>query len=266
MSKTSRTDRPAFQEVQYAFAAHIRDPAAHARPAGVEERRMAIYRELFYNNVEGFIRDGFPVLRSITPDAAWHRRVRAFFARHRCRTPYFAEISREFVDWLAGERGEHPDDPPFIAELAHYEWVELALQSSDADRELPAVDHNGDVFSAAPVVSPLAWHLAYCFPVHRISPEFQPAAPDGQPTYLVVYRDRLDAVHFLEINAVTYRLLELLKEHPGRTGRDAVKQVADELRHPDPAAVAAHGRALLDDLRSRNILIGTLTRAEGKSP
>ena len=222
---------------------------------------MAIYRELFYNNVEGFLSSGFPVLRKLSVDEIWHCRVRRFFAEHRCTTPYFAEISREFVAWLGSDRGVHPDDPPFIAELAHYEWVELALQVSDADQQLPAVDRNGDVFDQIPVVSPLAWHLAYRYPVHRIGPEFVPAEPDGQPTYLVVYRDRNDQVHFLELNAVTYRLVELLKTNPEWRGRDAVRQIAEELHHPQPDSVMAHGRALLEDLRQRNILVGTRTRA-----
>jgi len=261
VSRTPPAESADFRQLQAAFTAHIRDPQSKPRPADVEDRRMAIYRDLFYNNVEGFIRDGFPVLRSLTPDEVWHRRVRAFFAEHRCTSPYFAEIAREFVDWLLEERGEHPDDPPFIGELAHYEWVELALQVSDADRELPPLERNGDVFDEVPVISPVAWPLAYHYPVHRIGPDFQPEEPGEQPTCLVVYRDRLDAIHFLEINAVTYRLLELLQANPDWRGADAVRQVGEELAHPDPDAVMAHGRALLEDLRARNILIGT-RRAE----
>jgi hypothetical protein len=257
MSNTRPAERPGFQQQQLAFAAHIRDPDNSPAPADVEDRRMAIYRELFYNNVEGFLSSGFPVLRAISSDEVWHRRVRRFFAGYRCQTPFFAEISREFMAWLASDSGSHPDDPPFAAELAHYEWVELALQISDADRQLPALDHNGDVFAAVPVISPVAWHLAYRYPVHRIGPEFLPEAPGEQPTYLIVYRDRQDQIHFLEINAVTYRLLELLKDYPDGTGLDAVKRIAAELQHPQPESVMAHGRVLLEDLRQRNIIIGT---------
>jgi hypothetical protein len=246
-----------FIRQQLAFAAHIRDPETVSGPADVEDRRMAIYRELFYNNVEGFISSGFPVLREISDDETWHRRVRAFFRDHRCQTPYFAEIAAEFVEWLENERGEHPDDPPFIRELAHYEWVELALSVSDADKDLPTVDPNGDLMEGRPVLSPLAWPLAYHYPVHRIGPEYQPDAPGEQPTYLVVNRDRLDEVHFLEINAVTYRLLQLLSEEPAPTGRAALEQIAEELGHPDPETVIAHGQSLLDDLKARNILLGT---------
>jgi len=253
----SRAPQADFIQQQLAFAAHIRDPDTVAAPADIEDRRMAIYRELFYNNVEGFISSGFPVLRQLSDDETWHRRVRAFFRDHRCQTPYFAEIAAEFVEWLQNSRGEHPDDPPFTQELAHYEWVELALSVSDADRELPAVDPNGDLMDGHPVLSPLAWPLAYQWPVHQIGPEFQPEAPGEQPSYLVVNRDRLDAVHFLEINAVTYRLLQLLTDQPSPSGREALQIIAEELGHPQPEAVIAHGQTLLEDLKARNIILGT---------
>ncbi len=248
---------PAFIAQQLALTAHLRDPEHAAAPDGIEDRRLAIYRELFYNNVEGFVSSAFPVLRQLSDDAVWHRRVRAFFRDHRCQTPYFAEIAAEFLQWLQDERGRHPDDPEFITELAHYEWVELALSVSDGDDSAPAADPNGDLLDRQPLVSPLAWSLAYQWPVHRISPAFIPDSPPQQPTYLVVHRDRLDAVHFLEINAVTYRLLQLLDSDTPTTGRDALNSIAAELDHPDPAGIVDHGASLLADLRARNIVVGT---------
>ncbi len=218
---------------------------------------MAIYRELFYNNVEGFIAGAFPILRAITPDALWHARVRRFFAEHRSHTPYFAEIAAEFLAWLNTPDGTQADDPQFLRELAHYEWVELALQISDADRSAPPLDHNGDLRTGRPIVSPLAWPLAYSYPVHRIGLDFQPQQPGEQPSFLVVYRDRRDEIHFLEINAVTYRLLALLQECPEWTGLEAVTRIAEELQHPQSESVIQHGLALLAELRERNIIIGT---------
>lgn len=253
--------QPGFVRRQVALAAHLRDPDGVPAPAGMEDRRLAIYRELLFNNVEGFVRSGFPVLRALSDDESWNRRVRAFYREHRCRTPYFAEVAAEFVEWLRDARGEHPDDPPFIAELAHYEWVELALSVSDADRELPAADANGDLLAGCPVLSPLAWPLRYRWPVHKIGPAFQPRRPDAQPTHLVVNRDRLDAVHFLEINAVTYRLLQLLADGASTSGRGALERIAAELGHADPAAVIAHGSRLLDDLKARGIVLGARIRS-----
>jgi hypothetical protein len=92
-----------------------------------------------------------------------------------------------------------------------------------------------------------------------IGPEYLPDEAPGQPTDLVVYRDRQDQVHFLQINAVTQRLLILLKEDPSATGLEVVKRIGEELSHPDPAALQAAGLALLEDLRQRNVILGTRT-------
>ncbi len=257
MSAAPDREPPAFARRQYEFAAHIRDPQANPAPADVEERRMAIYRELFYNNVEGFLANGFPVLRKLYDDRRWHAMARDFLSRHHCKTPLFAEIAQEFLHYLQQERGKVEGDPPFLLELAHYEWVELALDISDADRVVPAANPHGDLLAETPVFSALAWNLSYHYPVHRIGPEFQPQAPDPEPNHLVVYRDRDERVHFLEINAVTQRLIQLLKENPDWRGLDAVTQIARELQHPSPEALHQAGRELLEQLRQRHIILGT---------
>jgi hypothetical protein len=252
---------------QYEFAARIRDPDNAAAPSDVEQRRMEVYEKLFYNNIQGFIRDGFPVLRRISDDDVWHARIRDFFVRHRCRSPYFVEISKEFVDFLAEERLDHPDDPPFILELAHYEWVELALRIAEDDEERGPFNRNGDLLVGNPIVSAVAWPLSYRYPVHRISPNYQPEEVPEKPTFLVVYRDRDDNVKFLEINAVTYRLLELLRGSDNThlaeadsgqplTGRQALQQVAGELNDADSDEIVRSGEAILNQMRRREIIIG----------
>ena len=63
--------------LQRRFAARIRDPQ-QALPPGIATERMAIYEELFFNNLDGFISSGFPVLRRLFDEPRWHRLVRAF--------------------------------------------------------------------------------------------------------------------------------------------------------------------------------------------
>ncbi len=106
-------EQPEFIRKQYEFAAHIRDPKANPCPSDVENRRIAIYRELFYNNVEGFLADNFPVIRRIHSDSDWHAMVQDFFARHQCHTPLFPEFGQEFLSYLQDERSEVEDAPPF---------------------------------------------------------------------------------------------------------------------------------------------------------
>ncbi len=245
-----------FKRVQYAFAAHLRDPERYPAPPDVEGRRMKIYRELFYNNVEGFVAGAFPVLRRLYDDVAWHRMLRDYFARHQAHTPFFHRIAEEFLHYLQDERAPQPEDPPFLLELAHYEWVELALSISEAELDFTGVAPEHDLLDGVPVLSPLAWNLAYRYPVHRLSPAFRPTQPPAQPTHIVVYRDRRDTVGFLEVNAVTARLLQLLEQQPDRSGREQLQAVAAELQHPKPEAVVEGGREMLEGLRRRDVILG----------
>jgi len=249
---------PEFTRRQYAFAANIRDPENNPAPQDIEDRRMQIYRELFYNNVEGFISGTFPVLRQIYNDTTWHALVREYFSRHKSRTPLFHEIPREFLNWLESERAGNPADPPFLIELAHYEWVELALAIAESPPDATAVDAHGDLLNGIPVLSPLAWHLAYRYPVHRIGPDYRPTQPGAMPTFLVVYRDREDEVGFLEINSVTKRLLELIDADTNRTGTELLSCIATEMSHPQPDVVTRGGAEIMNTLLHKQILTGTL--------
>lgn len=246
-----------FQATQYAFVAHLRDPDRHPAPAEVEDRRVGIYRELIFNNVESLLAGYFPVLHRLLPEDHWKGLVRDFFIRHRARTPLFTELAQELLDFLHRERVTNPEDPPFLLELAHYEWVELALMISEEEPDLTGLDANGDLLAGVPVLSPLAWPLSYRFPVHRIGPEYQPQEPPPEPTHLVVYRNREERVEFLETNTVTQRLLQLLGEGPGRTGRSRLEQIAAELHHPAPEPVIDFGAGLLEELHDRGIVLGT---------
>ena len=245
-----------FQALQRRFASHLRNPARHPAPAGIEERRLDIYRDLFFNNVSGFIRQGFPVLHSLLNAGRWERLVRAFFELHACRTPYFLEIPQEFVAFLASGHGAEEGDPPFLLELAHYEWMELVLDASTETLPDTGFHPDGDLLRAIPQLSPLHTVLAYHYPVHLICEDYQPQAPLPEPVWLLVYRNRDDVVKFMEINAPTARLLALIDEHPQLTGREVVALLAGEL-HFDESQLLDFSRGILQQMRERDILIGT---------
>ena len=251
------SDQPSFKTLQYEFAAHLRNPAQVPGPKGIEDRRMQIYRDLFYNNVEGFIRGGFPVLRSLTSDEKWHHMVRDFFARYRCESPYFLEISQEFLSYLQNARQPEQDDYPFMLELAHYEWIELAADTDTDEIPVTGYNQNGNLMQGRPLLSPLAYVVSYQFPVHRISVDFVPCEPPLIPTFLIVYRDQSDEVRFMEVNGVTARLLLVLEENPDYTGNDAVRVVAGELSDLDESVVLRGGEQALKQLRDSGILLGT---------
>lgn len=215
-----------FTQVQQAFMAHIRDPQQHTKPSDVEERRMAIYRDLFFNNVDGFVSSAYPVLKSLYSEQAWHRLVRQFFSQHDCKSPYFLDIAGEFLAFLANDYEMQSDDPAFMLELAHYEWVELDVSvAQEVAEEVSLSAHQ--VTSSALFLSSLARNLSYSFPVHTISADNQPSEPAAQPSYFVVYRDSDDEVQFLSTNAMTALLLNIIESQPGADLNDVCQAVAE---------------------------------------
>jgi hypothetical protein len=243
-----------FRDLQRQLTQRIRDPQQSASP--FPARRLQVYRDLVFNNIEGFLRGTFPVLHRLLPEAQWQRLARHFVREHRCQSPLFLEISREFLDWLQ-QRGIADDEPPFLLELAHYEWLELALDIDETDLATIDVDTDGDLLAARPLLSPLAELCGYQFPVHRIAPDFQPRVPGDQPTWLLLWRNRDERVEFMELNAVSARLIALLQDQDdSRSGRELLQQLGDELQHPQPEEVIRFGAALLRQWQQLAIVLG----------
>lgn len=244
-----------FQSLQYAFTRHIRDPEHEPAPDDIEDRRMAIYRRLLFKNIEGFLANSFPVLRKVTPDDRWLAMARDYFHRHQARTPLFPRMPQEFLEYLEHERDD-ADDPPWMFELAHYEWLETATAIDPREIETRGINPDGDLLDERPAVNPLASPVAYQWPVHMISPQHLPEQPSEQPTYLVVYRNIDDRVSFMELNPVSARLLQLIQTETA-SGRELLQQIAAELNHPNPDVVVRGGAETLTALRERGILLGT---------
>lgn len=242
---------------QREFAAHLRDPDNVPAPEGIEPRRMAIYRELFINNISGLLASTFPVTRQILGNEDWSALVRQFYAGHRAQTPYFIEVPREFVEWLAARSERPAGEPPFLDELAHYEWVELALSVGDIEPDVAGIDPQGDPLDGCPVLSPLAWPLAYRWPVHRLSAEYQPAEPPAEPTFIVVHRHHDGKVGFLQVDALTVRLLQQIGAGQGASGRALLEQAAGDLAGAERQDVMARGADMLALLRERGVIVGT---------
>lgn len=240
-----------FQETQLAFAKHLRAPDCYPAPAELDDRRMGIYRELIYNNIESFIANVFPVIRSLLSDQHWHALVRDFIHHHRCKTPYFLEISEEFLQYLMQGRGLRDGDPAFLLELAHYEWIELALDVSEAS--IPVVSaYPVDLLLSRPRISPVAICLSYQYPVHKISPHYQPSIPEQ--TQLVVYRNREDKVCFMAANALTLRLLYLLQTNTEVKLVDQLHLIVSELQHNQPEVLFGEAQSLINELFKLDII------------
>ena len=243
---------PEFQRFQYAFTAHIRNPKANPCPRGIEARRMRIYRRLVYSNLESFLLTCFPVLRKVLGSRRWARLVQRFLATHHSCSPFFRQIPDEFIQFLQSTGAIPAGYPEFTLELAHYEWVELALSVSTHTPNWETIDTEGSLLEQCPVMNPALANLRYNWPVHRIGPR---ARVTPAETCLLVFRDASDQVRFIEINAFTSRLINLLLPAE-QTGRAALEIVAEESRHPSPEVVIQGGLEIMRDLQVRGALLG----------
>ncbi|MDX5406445.1 MAG: putative DNA-binding domain-containing protein [Chromatiaceae bacterium] len=241
-----------FQQVQQAFVAHIKNPEL-PMPEGIAEERMAVYRELFFNNVQGFVSSAFPVLKSLYPQARWQALVRQFFIRFTCSSPYFLHIAEHFLHFLQQDYQPQAEDPPFLLDLAHYEWAELYLSTKQLQQQEQPIAA-GQLSEAPLALSALTMLLAYPYPVHQISSEFQPQAAGEVQCYLL-YRNRDDEVKFVLINALTAALLHHLQQAPGCTLKQLVELLVPFIPQLDSDTLLNGASTILQDFAAKGLLV-----------
>lgn len=242
-----------FQQQQLAFIRRIKDPTAPL-PPGIRPERMAVYEELFFNNVQNFVSSAFPVLRSLLPDTQWQALCRQFFRDEQLHSPYFLDISKAFLQWLPEAASQLPG---FALQLAEYEWLELALATD------MAVASSGWVFNPdiALAISPLVRLCCYQYPVQQISVLFQPTEPNAQPVFLLLYRDEQDRVRFLQLNAWSAALLQLITAEPGQHLGTYIDWLQPYVPEWNNQQLLSQATPLLSDFAARGIVV----TADGKS-
>ncbi|HGP3298341.1 TPA: DUF2063 domain-containing protein, partial [Pseudomonas aeruginosa] len=238
------------RQQQFSLARHLRDPLGNAPPPDIEERRLRVYRELFYNAIEGLLASGFPRLRGLLGEQQWHGLVREFYREERSHTPLFTRIAGVFVDYLR-QRGEYR--PAWQAELAHFEWSETRLYLAEPDD--PPYRREGDLLDGVPLLSSLALPLGYRWPVHRLEEDVVLAEAPAEPTLLLMHRDSSHRVHTARLTPLAYRLLESLARRR-LSGREHLAALALEARSA-PGALDAAGLELLAALRTQGVVLGT---------
>jgi len=247
---------PRFFSVQRAFTRYVRAPDRVAPAADLAAERLAVYSNAVIRNAETFIGENFPRVKSILADAAWASMVRDYVSRHACMTPLFVEVPGEFLRYL-DELRDAPDDPRYLYELAHFEFLETQVSADEQCIDESGLEPEGDVIAGVPVVNPTLRLVRYTFPVHRIDASNLPDSEPEVPTFIAAFRDRAHRFGFIDLNSASARAVELLLRDEGFSGAEIMRAVAAELRHPNPDAVVAAGREILERLVARDAILGT---------
>jgi hypothetical protein len=247
-------DKPSLFQQQNTLGLYLRDPDHCAPPTGMEVTRAQVYRDLIFANLSSLLSGTFPVLIKILGDEHWRSLVRIFLRDYRARTPKFGEIAKEFVEFLASEPQALSEGswPPFMVELAHYEWIEMALQQSEAE-PLPLSDA-GLLLDRPLQVSPLAWPLAYAWPVQSVGPDYQPETAPAQPTLLLVRRAEDWSVKFSALSPLAWRLLQRVEEFPQLDGREQLEGLAVEAGMAGAPEFMESGAVLLRQMHEERVV------------
>ena len=236
-------------EIQSAFAQDIR---TGGEQAFTSDPRMKVYRELFFNNVFGFIEGSFPVCASLMEEARWKKLCRRFFETHDCSTPLFLEISEEFLAFISSVEHEF-SDLPYFAELAHYEWLELAVDVMEVSTSVD-VNPEGDYLNHSPVFASAVASGYYQYPVHTASKEHKEL--EQTPVGFIVYRDLHNQVRFVQCNPFTLALFEQIRQKQ-MSGLEAVKALlVNSGIEPSEAAING-GAAVLKEWHEVGLILGT---------
>ena len=237
-----------FQHYQAAFTAHIRNPQANAKPFGVSSTRMAVYKTAVFNNIFESVSVCFPVCQLAVGKQAWCKLIKDFVKNDAAATPIFREIPQAFLQFLNVSKTA----PDYLAQLAHYEWVELAVSHlPNSSSKLSKVT---DLLHEKPVLAPNLL-LQYDYAVHTISKKHNTQAK--QETHLLVFRNAENAVKFIELNPITFQLLDLMTKLD-LTGKQALLRLAEALNYPDGDAMLAFGAEILADLVNQQAIIGSV--------
>ncbi|MCU7556008.1 putative DNA-binding domain-containing protein [Alteromonas sp. ASW11-19] len=241
-------------QLQQQLANAIRTPEKYEPANSDEKRRLAVYQSLFRNNIENFLENGFPVIHQTLPADLWKLLVSAFFAEHPCRSPYFADIGKEFVEYLSTAPDIIANMPLWLPELAHYEWLELDISIRKTNE--PVCFAENGLLPDSITVSPLASLVSYEYPVHLIGPDFQSPEASDQRHYYMVFRGRDHNVEFAVINPLTARLVHLLELSTAALSLDdVVSTLADELPAFTYTQLHQGAAATVQDLLNKGALI-----------
>jgi hypothetical protein len=220
---------------------------------------MDVYKEIVFNNLFESVSACFPVAKKVLGKRAWLKLTHDFLRDHSANTPFFRKIPEEFISYLTHVTlTDQSKLPPYLASLCHYEWIEL-LVSTRVDSTNKVIANNkktnptGDLLKHQLVFNPTMQLLNYEYAVQKISPRHKPKEKIN--TQLLVYRNAEFTVKFVELNPVTFKLIELLCQKKMYC-EQALAMIADQINHPHPENMIQFGLAILEDLRLQGIILG----------
>lgn len=253
---------PEFQKYQHQFVDYLRNPLKNGAIPESLPQRSGIYAKLLFGKIENSLNNCFPISRQLLGSTCWKHLIQAFIKNHRCNSPLYREIPDEFIAYLMVEKSPMAL-PKFIIELMHFEWMELVLETEKPVLSRQIMPVKPDKLTDIPVLNPVLHLLHYHYPVQNITAydlhwnswSSRLVSYPREAIILAGLRNGDDIVHFIELNAVTARLIELMQEGL-YSGKQALLELAAEMHYKDHKSILPSGIKILQQLEQQQIIIG----------
>lgn len=239
----------ALKKFQKDFTQHIRNPKRFKKPKQVSASRMNVYNSLLFNGIEDVISSCFPLCKKVLGKGKWLKLIRDFFTEHSCQSPFYREVPREFVTYLAGKT-KSLQHIPFLPHLAHYEWLELDLFLSP---EIPPAIHSKKKLGGKVIFNKPCKLVSYPYPVHQIKKGYKTPA-ETEPSFYFFYRNAQSEVDWLLLNSAQAKLIHFLLNQ-SLPFKKAVSKIAKELKLPQDFIFRA-ARESLEEFQRKAIILG----------
>lgn len=216
--------------------------------------RLAVYRSLVRNGLSSVVLRMLPRTRARMNAAcagAFDIDFGRFVDEVGPRTHYLRDVPAEFFAWAEPRWRADPRVPAYLPDLAAHELTHFAVAASECAR---AMGHASEVALDRPLAFIESARIArYEWAVHEVSADAgstdEPARRDVR---LLVYRDAVHAVHWLDLTPLAAAILErLLAREPLGV---AVQNACAEHR-ASPAPVLDQVARLMADLGVRGVLV-----------
>ena len=195
------------KKYQNDFSLFIRENANKKyQPDYLPQKNLHIYAQLIFNNINSSLKACFPICYSISKKNYWEVLVRKFMKEYKCENQMFKDIPEQFLQWLNNQT--HKSEikkliPVFFIELAHYEWIEMAISiAPDNNTEYKIIENlktqNNYPWLSTNFVLSDAWTIVdYYYDVHLINKKYQPKIKKEQANYFLIFRDKNAQVKFI---------------------------------------------------------------------
>ena len=227
-------------------------PEAAALLAAVPPERLLVYRHLIRRTLHDVLVDFLPRVRGRRGDDRFAADADAWIAEHGPRSRLLRDLPGEFVAWIAARWSADPSIPPWLADLARHELLELEIAAAPAS---PAVPPRPFTLDARLAFEASARLVRHAFAVHELPDALGPDdVPRHEHTALLVYRDREHTVRFLQLSPLAEALVDALLQ--AATVEDAIRRAVAATGEPLSDDTLARVSALLADLAERGALLG----------